>query len=253
MRTSKLLAIVCAASLAPAIGAAEPAPVAPPAAVRQARQQVTAADIDYRLGRFADALDKYTRAYELYPVPELLFNIAQCHKNLKQFAKAIFFYEGYLRDAPNAANRELVHDLIRESNAELAQATPHEAPPPSDEAPPQPIEAAPQPAPALAPARIVVPEAPPHRRFLVLSAAMLGGGIAAVAGGGVFYYYGQKRGPHEMFVYDDTRWLGGAMMALGGAAIATGIVLWLRGAPRASGPVAVAVPGGGSLGWQGAF
>ena len=246
-----MVAIVCAVSLAPAIGAAHPA------AVKQARQQVTAADIDYRLGRFAAALEKYTRAYELYPVPELLFNIAQCHKNLKDFAKAIFFYEGYLRDAPNAANRALVQDLIRESSAELAKATPREALPsaPADEAPLQPIEAAPQPAPPPAPppAGLVVPPAPPPRRFLVASVALLGGGVAAAVGGGVFYDYGQKRGPHEMFVYDDTRWLGGAMIAIGGAAIATSVVLWLRGAPDASGPVATVAPGGGSLGWRGAF
>jgi hypothetical protein len=59
-----------------------------------------------------------------------------------------------------------------------------------------------------------------------------------------------------MFVYDDTRWLGGAMMVVGGAAIVAGTVLWLRGgSPGAAppGPVAAVTPGGAYLGWAGAF
>src|SRR5262249_18432563 len=45
--------------------------------LEQAKQEVKAADIDYRLGRFSEALAGYTRAYQLYPVPALLFNIGQ--------------------------------------------------------------------------------------------------------------------------------------------------------------------------------
>jgi hypothetical protein len=81
---------------------------------------------------------------------------------------------------------------------------------------------------------------------------VIGGGAAALAGGGVFYYYGQKRGPDEKFVYDDTRLLGGTMMALGTAAIVTGVVLWL-GHPASSGAVAALAPDAGYLGWAGTF
>jgi tetratricopeptide (TPR) repeat protein len=249
------LAIVMAMWLAPGIAAAQP-PRSPPAAVNQARQQVTAADIDYRLGRFADALAKYTRAYELYPVPELLFNIAQCHRNLKNYDKAIFFFEGYLRDLPQAPNHDLVIDLIRESKAELAKLAPAADAPPAEPPPPPPIVTPPLP-PASAPDHTdPALSDPPHRRYRILPIALVGGGIAAAAGGGVFYYYGRKRGPDEMFVYDDTRWLGGAMMVVGGAAIVAGTVLWLRGgSPGAAppGPVAAVTPGGAYLGWAGAF
>src|SRR4051812_8378198 len=86
--------------------------------IGEAKHQVEAADVDYKLGRFGDALDKYSKAYELYPAAPLLFNIGQCHKNLRNYDKAIFFFEGYLRDNPTASNRALVEDPIRESKAE---------------------------------------------------------------------------------------------------------------------------------------
>lgn len=85
-----------------------------------ARARVTAADLAFKLGRFDDALADYAKAYELFPAPPLLFNLAQCHKNLKHWERAVFFFEGYLRERPDAPNRSLVEELIREARAELA-------------------------------------------------------------------------------------------------------------------------------------
>ena len=80
---------------------------------------VKKADTHYKLGRFEQALASYSAAYELYPVPPLLFNLAQCHRNLKNWERAVFFFEGYLRARPNASNRTLVEDLLAESRREL--------------------------------------------------------------------------------------------------------------------------------------
>jgi tetratricopeptide (TPR) repeat protein len=220
--------------------------------IAQAKHQVAAADIDYRLGRFGAALDEYTRAYERYPVPPLLFNIGQCHKNLKDYAKAIFFFEGYLRDAPTASNRALVEDLIREARAELDKVPPIVAPAaqPQPPAPPPPISSPPPV--AVRPIEPALPQddrAPGSSRALPI--ALIGGGIAAVAAGTVLYYYGQKRGPGEMFVYDDTRLLGGTMVVLGGAMVVTGAILWRH--PRSAAPVAALGPSAGYLGWAGTF
>lgn len=202
----------------------------------EAREQVKAADIDYRLGRFVEALAEYTKAYELYPVPPLLFNIGQCHRHLKDHSKAIFFFEGYLRDEPAAKNRPLVEDLIRESKAELDK---------------QAAEVAVRPPAAVEPPRRDEPHDAPGRPIL-LPSLLVGGGLAAVAGGGAFYYYGQKHGPDEMYIYADTRWLGGAMMGLGGAAIVAGAIVWARG-PSSGAPVAAVAPAGGYVGWVGVF
>ena len=209
---------------------------------QQARQEVEAADVLYKLARFDEALAKYSRAYELYQAPALLFNIAQCHKNLKQFEKAIFFYEGYLREAPGAPNRALVEDLLAESRRLLEQQqreTQNAQPPP---APP------PQPPP---PQVIVTRVEPPHRSSPLVPVSLVAGGAAIAITGGVFYYYGQKRGPDEKFVYDDTRILGGTLAVLGVAATATGAyLLWHR---HSSMPLAAAAPGGGYVGWAGTF
>lgn len=218
--------------------------------MEQARRMVASADIDYKLGRFTAALDKYTRAYELYPVAPLLFNIGQCHKNLREYAKAIFFFEGYLRDAPRAPNRTLVEDLVREAKAELDKTLPEPAPPAN---PPEPAVVDP---PVIEPTQGPVSPTPrvtadhPGRSRLV-PGVMLAGGATVLAAGGVLYYYGQKDGPDEMYVYDDTRLLGGIMMAVGGAALVTGAILWFR--TPAGAPVAAITPEGGFVAWAGSF
>lgn len=86
---------------------------------QQAVPLVQQADKDYKLGRFAEALDGYTRAYELFPAPALLFNIGQCHRNLGQHERAVFFFRGFLRDNPSSPNRAVVEELIKESEAAL--------------------------------------------------------------------------------------------------------------------------------------
>jgi tetratricopeptide (TPR) repeat protein len=88
----------------------------------QAKIHVKAADTDFKLGRFQEALDSYSKAYELYAAPAFLFNIAQCHRNLKNWERAIFFFEGYLRESPNAPNRQLVESLLHEAHDEYDKA-----------------------------------------------------------------------------------------------------------------------------------
>ena len=246
MLDKTVTAALCIASLAPGVASAEPS------RIDQAKQQVAAADIDYRLARFTEALGEYTKAYELYPVPALLFNIGQCHRNLKEYGKAIFFFEGYLRDAPAATNRKLVEELIREAQAEIDKAPPVTVSEPAAPAEPPPSPRSPDPPASVGHPHMPVPPDQPAPHARVVPSLLVGGGIAAVAGGGVFYYYGQKRGPQDMFIYDDTRWLGGAMVVLGGAAIVTGTLLWVRHRPAAHAVAAIA-PGGGYLGWAGRF
>jgi len=107
----------------------------------QAKAVVAQAERQYKLGRFDLALDDYARAYELFPAPALLFNLGQCHKQLKNYERAIFFFEGYLRDEPHPANRRLAQELIAESSAELKKQ--------------ENATSVPQPAPAVLPAPAV--------------------------------------------------------------------------------------------------
>ena len=87
----------------------------------QAKAAVAQAQIDYKLGRFEAALDGYRRAYELFQVPVLLFDIGQCHRNLGNPEKAKFFFEGYLREETrmDPERRHLTEELIAEATATL--------------------------------------------------------------------------------------------------------------------------------------
>ncbi len=76
---------------------------------------------DFKLGRFEEALDEYTHAYEILPLPDLLFNIAQCHRNLQNYARALFFLEGYLRDTEHSKARGRDRPAVERLMAELRQ------------------------------------------------------------------------------------------------------------------------------------
>jgi tetratricopeptide (TPR) repeat protein len=87
-----------------------------------ARKHVEVADVSYKLGDFAKALDEYSKAYQVFPVPGLLFNIGQCHRELGHLDQALFFYEGFLRDSPaDAPNRSVVEGLANDMRAAIAK------------------------------------------------------------------------------------------------------------------------------------
>ncbi len=75
----------------------------------------------YTLGEFEAALKNFSAAYDKLPMAAFLFNIAQCHKEMKNYERAIFFFEGYIRDAPEAGNREVIEELIGESRGSLVK------------------------------------------------------------------------------------------------------------------------------------
>jgi tetratricopeptide (TPR) repeat protein len=104
----------------------------------EARSEFDRGEIQYKLGRFQKALEAYTRAYEIYPAASLLFDIGQCHRNLKHYDRAIFFFEGYLREASNPSRRRLAQQLIDELRAEMEKkrAAIATVPPPEPVAPP---------------------------------------------------------------------------------------------------------------------
>jgi tetratricopeptide (TPR) repeat protein len=82
----------------------------------QARAKFAQGNLSYDLAEFQKALDAYSEAYRLMPLPGFLFNIAQCHRQLGRPERAAFFYRRYLllsKEAP-PSNAEMVEELIRE-------------------------------------------------------------------------------------------------------------------------------------------
>src|SRR5688572_8188229 len=119
LRIVAILAVT--AGLAVGLGPV-PAARADDAATRAARHHFQKGEKLFALGRFDEALDQYEQAFEARPLPAFLFNIGQCHRNLGNFEQAIFSFRKYLRQLPDADNREAVEALIDELAARQREA-----------------------------------------------------------------------------------------------------------------------------------
>jgi tetratricopeptide (TPR) repeat protein len=73
----------------------------------------------YNLGEYATALARFKSAYEDFPDPSLLYNTAQCHRQLGEKGQAVTLYRSFLREVPGAANADEVRRLIVALDAEL--------------------------------------------------------------------------------------------------------------------------------------
>jgi tetratricopeptide (TPR) repeat protein len=71
----------------------------------------------YNLAEYAEAIERYKEAYRLLPDPLFLFNIGQAYRQDNDCAHARTFYKSYLRNAPDAYNREKVEQRIVEMEA----------------------------------------------------------------------------------------------------------------------------------------
>ncbi|MBK8479644.1 MAG: hypothetical protein IPL40_00470 [Proteobacteria bacterium] len=80
----------------------------------RARRHFRRGEAAFAAGDFRAALADYDRAFRLAPLAGLLFNIAQCHRNLGAHERAIYTYKLYLARLPEAPNREAVLALIAE-------------------------------------------------------------------------------------------------------------------------------------------
>ncbi|HEX7843694.1 MAG TPA: tetratricopeptide repeat protein [Kofleriaceae bacterium] len=91
------------------------------AATRTAKTHFDRGEKLYALTKFSEALGEYQKAFDARPIPDFLFNIGQCYRNLGDYDAAIFSYKKYLTLAPDAPNREQVEKLIGELGARQDQ------------------------------------------------------------------------------------------------------------------------------------
>lgn len=190
------LVLVLALALPLSSQAETPRPSPPPDGARKgddrvrAREQFKNGSRHFRLGEFQEALHSFKEAYRAYEDPSILFNIAQCHRQLNQKAEAIRFYKQYLAELPKAPNRDDVRRVIAMLESALAQEGAARDVPPTG--PMQPV-VIPKPdegrvvAPPIEPstttvvARPAPVREPVHKTWWFWTA--LGGGAAAVAVG----------------------------------------------------------------------
>jgi tetratricopeptide (TPR) repeat protein len=91
-----------------------------------ARRHFERGERAYAVGRFRVAIDHYRAAYEALPLPQFLFNLAQCHRNLKEYEQAVFFYRKYLERHPQAEDREKIVYTIGQLERLRASSEQHE-------------------------------------------------------------------------------------------------------------------------------
>jgi hypothetical protein len=88
-------------------------------AKKKAKDHYEKGTTHYNLGRFDEAIKEFEAAYELYPEPVFLYNIAQAHRMKGNWERARFFYKRFLSLAPNSPNKADVEARIAEMDDEL--------------------------------------------------------------------------------------------------------------------------------------
>jgi hypothetical protein len=101
--------------------AAASARAAPGDSKTLAKKHFNKGELYYQQGDFRKALVHYKKAQSYRRHPAFIFNIAQCHRQLRQYKKALFFYRLFLSEQPNASNRKEVRTRIRQMERKVAE------------------------------------------------------------------------------------------------------------------------------------
>ncbi len=121
------------------------------AATRSAKKHYARGEKLFALGKFDKALDEYQQAFDAKPLPDFLYNIGQCYRNLGDLEQAIFSFKKYLQLAPDASDRDKVQKLIDDLEAKRERTEGTKLVPPPEQPPPQQQAPTPKPPPAPPP------------------------------------------------------------------------------------------------------
>jgi tetratricopeptide (TPR) repeat protein len=88
-----------------------------------AREHFKRGEAHFSLAEFEQALAEYRQAYQVRPLPPLLFNMAQCYRHLGDQRRAIFLLKRFLSAAPPEKQQEQAQSILAQLEAQ-AQRTP---------------------------------------------------------------------------------------------------------------------------------
>jgi tetratricopeptide (TPR) repeat protein len=214
---------------------------------------------EFRAGHYLEAVAAFERAYAIDPDPAYLFDLAQAYRLAKDCDKALAYYDQFLHAVPNPPNVDKIRGY-RDASAACATA---KTPPP----PPQPVQpVAPPATPLPAPSAPVQPHDTTRHTggtLRTIGIATVAFGVVAVAGG----VYASKHAADLQHSRDavcpdgctwtimkqdqaadldrrghDAQTWSYVGYGVAGAAIATGIVLFVVGRDHASEPAIAAAP-----------
>ena len=78
----------------------------------------------YRLGRYEEAVAAFRRAYEVKADARLLFDIAECYREVGSVDQALFYYDRYLVGWPDAFDRAEVEEKVAALEAKRGSPAP---------------------------------------------------------------------------------------------------------------------------------
>jgi hypothetical protein len=102
-----------------------------------AQEKYEEAKTFYNIGEYEKALAGFKEAYLLSKEPELLLNIAQCHRFLQKNQEAIRALQSFLQEAPNSPYAPEAQKLIEELSGPTSQPATSTSAPTSSAAPPK--------------------------------------------------------------------------------------------------------------------
>jgi hypothetical protein len=117
---------------------------------QQSRAHYKSGETHYAAGEYAQALAEYQAGFDAVPLPGFLINIAQCHRQLGEPAKARQAYEKFVLVAPDSPLVPEVKTQIAELDRDLETAKTAPPPPPPATEPPAVAVALGTPSPAAA-------------------------------------------------------------------------------------------------------
>ncbi len=121
LRTVLLAAMLAAGSLGILTGPQPAAARSTGAKRAMARKHFERGETFYRQGEFRKALAEYKKALNFKRYPAFLFNIGQCHRQLDEPKKALFFYKLYLSEQPTAPNKAEVVRRIQQMERRIKE------------------------------------------------------------------------------------------------------------------------------------
>lgn len=196
------------------------------------------AEVHFNVGEFKKALDLYSKAYKTKQLAAFLFNIAQCHRYLKDHDRAIFFYNRFLSQKPDTPHRAMVEGFIEQCRKAKEEA--ERQPQPASQPASQPVEPTRPPTISFDEAVREAPEPADKPSSILLwtgigvsSALLVGGTVTAVIANNKNEEYRDPSTPvdRRLELRDSGRPLGVAavvMLGLGGAAaIGTGVYYFI--------------------------
>jgi tetratricopeptide (TPR) repeat protein len=93
----------------------------------------------YAEGKYEAAWIEFSSAYEIAPLPDLVFNMARCEVKMNRLKEAIGHYREFLRMRPDDPESERIRDEVNRLEKQLnGTADPQPVPPPPPPPPPPP-------------------------------------------------------------------------------------------------------------------